>query len=212
MIKNYKHIIWDWNGTLFNDVELCVNIMNGLLRKRNINQLTIDDYKNIFTFPVSDYYAKVGFDFSVESFEKVGKEWMDEYEARKSESTLHPGARDILEKISKLGKGQSILSAYSQHTLVEIVEHYNLTPYFSHLVGLDHIYATSKVELGLNLIRRLELKEEEAVLIGDTVHDYDVAKEIGADCILIANGHQCRNTLLKCGTKVLNDINEIFID
>ncbi len=212
MIKNYKHIIWDWNGTLFNDVELCVDIMNGLLKKRDIRQLTVDDYKNIFTFPVSEYYAKVGFDFTKESFEKVGKEWMDEYETRKSESTLHPGTRDVLEKISRMGKGQSILSAYSRHTLVDIVEHYKLTSYFTHLVGLDHIYATSKVELGMDLIRRLELKEEEAVLIGDTVHDYDVAKEIGADCILIADGHQCKDTLLKCGTTVLNNINDIFID
>lgn len=212
MIKKYKHIIWDWNGTLFNDVELCVSIMNGLLKRRNKKQLTIEDYKNIFTFPVSDYYTKVGFDFATESFEKVGKEWMDEYESRKSESNLHPGTRNVLDRISKMGKGQSILSAYSQHTLVNIVEYYELTSYFSHLLGLDHIYATSKVELGLDLIRKLELKEDEAVLIGDTLHDFDVANEIGADCILIASGHQCRSTLLKCGALVVNDITEIFVD
>ncbi len=135
---------------------------------------------------------------------------MDEYEARKSESDLHSGAKEVLASISQSGKGQSILSAYSQHTLVEIVEHYKLSSCFTHLVGLDHIYATSKVDLGLDLIRKLELKEEEAVLIGDTLHDYDVAKEIGADCILIANGHQNRNKLLKCGAPVMNDITEIF--
>jgi len=212
MIQKYKHIIWDWNGTLFNDVELCVSIMNGLLKSRNKKQLTIEDYKNIFTFPVSDYYAKVGFDFTTESFEKVGKEWMDEYESRKSESNLHPGTRNVLDRISKMGKGQSILSAYSQHTLVEIVKYYDLISYFSHMVGLDHIYATSKVELGLDLIRKLELNEDEAVLIGDTIHDFDVAKEIGVDCILIANGHQSGSTLLKCGIPVINDIQEIFVD
>ena len=83
MIKNYKHIIWDWNGTILNDLELCVDVGNNLFRKKNIPTISVEKYKDIFTIPVLKYYEAVGFDFSKESFEVLGKEWMQEYEEEK---------------------------------------------------------------------------------------------------------------------------------
>lgn len=210
MISNYKHIIWDWNGTLFNDVEVCVSIVNSLLSKRNLAQLSFEKYREIFTFPVKDYYITAGFDFEKESFEVVGKEWMDEYERRKHECRLSNFALQLLKKISSLNIDQSILSAYSQHTLVEVVESFGLKEYFSHLVGLDNIYASSKVKLGKELMKKLELSDGEALLIGDTTHDFDVATEIGADCILVASGHQNHKNLARCGVPVFDSIKELL--
>ena len=69
-MKNKKAIIWDWNGTLLDDVELCINSMNLLLKERNLQALTIDRYREIFTFPVKEYYQKAGFNFKTENFEK----------------------------------------------------------------------------------------------------------------------------------------------
>lgn len=210
MISNYKHIIWDWNGTLFNDVEVCVSIVNSLLAKRNLPPLSFEKYKEIFTFPVKDYYVTAGFDFEKESFEVVGKEWIDEYERRKHECGLSISTLPLLEKISSMKIDQSILSAYSQHTLVEVVESCGLKKYFSHLVGLDNIYASSKVKLGTELMKKLELNDGEALLIGDTTHDFDVATEIGADCILVASGHQNFKNLEQCGVPVFDSIKELL--
>ncbi|HSD64152.1 MAG TPA: HAD family hydrolase, partial [Ignavibacteriaceae bacterium] len=82
-MAKFKHIIWDWNGTLFNDVGLCLEIINGVLTRRNLNALSLKAYRKIFTFPVQDYYEKAGLDFSKYPFEVLGREWMDEYEIRK---------------------------------------------------------------------------------------------------------------------------------
>lgn len=207
-----KHIIWDWNGTLLDDVELCREIINGILKRRNLNELSLETYRNIFTFPVRDYYEKAGLDFTLYPFEELGKEWMNEYELRKTECGLHEGARDMLDLISKKGKGQSILSAYSQHTLEEIVRSFGLDKYFTHTVGLNHIYATSKVENGRELIRKLGNGRRETLFIGDTVHDFEVAEEIGAECILIAGGHQEKEKLKVCGVPVFNSLKDIPID
>ncbi|MEW5842894.1 MAG: HAD family hydrolase [Bacteroidota bacterium] len=210
MIKKYKHIIWDWNGTIFNDVELCVDLINELLEPRGLKTVTLAEYKNVFTIPVRDYYAELGFDFSKESFEVVGKQWMDEYERRKFECRLHDEVADVILRINKLGIGQSILSAYTQHTLEEMVEHFGLTKYFSHLVGLDNIYAAGKLHLGKDLMKRLGNGRGETLLIGDTLHDYEVASEIGADCVLIANGHQSREKLETSGAVVFENIEGLF--
>lgn len=210
MIEKYKHIIWDWNGTIINDVDLCVELINWLLKEKNLKTITKKEYKNVFTIPVKNYYAALGFDFEKEPFEVIGKRWMDEYERRKFECTVYDGVIDVMEKINKLGIGQSILSAYSQHTLEEMVEHFGLTKYFSHIVGLDNIYAAGKLHLGKNLMKRLGNGKGETLLIGDTEHDYEVATEIGADCILSSNGHQIKEKLEKLNCPVIDDLRNLF--
>jgi phosphoglycolate phosphatase len=210
MIHKFKHIIWDWNGTLLNDTALCLNIINGLLKSKNLKTLSLEDYRFIFDFPVKNYYEKAGFNFTDYSFEEVGKQWMDEYEIRKGETVLFEGTKDVLDYISSLGIAQSILSAYSLETLIEIINVHGLTKYFKHITGLDHIYATSKLDIGRELINKINVPIQKIVLIGDTIHDHEVACELGIQCILIANGHQSRERLLLSGFPVLNDIRELI--
>lgn len=206
MIKNYKHIIWDWNGTILNDVDLCVELINGLLKERNLRTISKDDYKSIFTIPVKNYYAALGFDFEKESFEIVGRQWMNEYERRKFECKVYSGVVDVMEKIRGWGIGQSILSAYSQHTLDEMTAHFGLLKYFSHIVGLDNIYAAGKLHLGQQLIKKLGNGKGETLMIGDTEHDFEVAEEMGADCVLLSSGHYDKKRLEKLGVTVLDSI------
>ena len=77
--SQYKHIIWDWNGTLLNDGWLFVDIMNSILRQRKMDTITLEKYRNIFGFPIKDYYIKLGFDLEKESFEESGMEFIKEY-------------------------------------------------------------------------------------------------------------------------------------
>ena len=201
MIKKYKHIIWDWNGTILDDVSLSIDLVNELLAEENLHTLTLEEYRSHFTIPVRNYYEAVGFDFSKESFEVVGKRWMDEYERRKFTCNLYPDVEGVINKINKIGIQQSILSAYSQHTLEQMIKHYNLAKYFTNIVGLDNIYAASKVEQGIELMRKLGHNKGEDLFIGDTLHDYEVACEIGADCVLISNGHQSEEKFNENGAK-----------
>ena len=185
----YRHIIWDWNGTLLNDVSLSIEVMNGLLREHGHPPIDRHCYQEIFDFPVRTYYERAGFDFSRHSFEELGSRWIAAYEARRQECRLQPGARSILQRIQTVGLTQSILSAYPQNTLHEIVRHFGLETYFVRILGLDNIYAHSKVELGQEWIAELGVPGKEILLVGDTLHDLDVAQAIGVDCVLVACGH-----------------------
>jgi phosphoglycolate phosphatase len=211
-IKNYKHIIWDWNGTLFNDVELCRNIISGILKRRNLPELTLDTYRNIFTFPVKEYYKSAGLDVSGDNWEILSHEFMNEYEARKYECVLYDSAFEVLDKIHSAGPDQSVLSAYSQHTLEEIIDSFNLSGFFVGLIGLDNIYAAGKVESGIKWMKELGHSHGEVMLIGDTVHDFEVAREIGADCLLIAEGHQDKSRLSEVTGDILNTLSDLKIN
>ena len=211
-ITNYKNIIWDWNGTLLDDVQLCNDIINIQLVKRSLPAISLKTYREIFTFPVKDYYIKAGFDFKDESFEKIGKDFIDEYEIRKTNCSLFPNTMEILSRIKLMNIKQYLLSAYKHDTLEKLIEHFNLSQYFESINGLNHIYADGKLELGKRLMQEIREhdKEGKTLLIGDTVHDYEVALEIGADCFLISTGHQDESKLRVLDIPVLSNIKEVL--
>jgi phosphoglycolate phosphatase len=206
----YKYIIWDWNGTLFNDVELGISVINNILKNNKLQTLTYTKYRDIFTFPVSDYYKEAGFDFNETPFEILGKQFMDGYEARKYEYNLFEGARDVLEFVHISGSKQSVLSAYKHDTLIEILTHYGIIDYFDKIRGLDNIYAGSKEHLGIELRKNIPFAKNEILFVGDTLHDADVAKSMEVDCVLISNGHQSPDKLNSNGNKVLSDIRDLI--
>lgn len=209
MKSDIKYLIWDWNGTLFNDVHLGVDIINNLLKNNNLQPLTYEEYRNIFTFPVYEYYRKAGFDFNKTSFEILGRMFMENYERRKYEMNLFEGAREILQYAKDKGLKQSVLSAYKHDTLLEVLQYYDIIKFFENVSGLDNIYAGSKEKLGLELRKKIKLKKEEILFVGDTLHDADVAKAMNVECVLISNGHQSPEKLKANGNVVISDILEL---
>lgn len=207
----YKHIIWDWNGTLFDDAWLCVDIINEVLQKRGLSPVTPDDYQRLFGFPLIDYYRKLGFDFTLEPFEAISTEFILEYEKRRSACQLRPGALDVLGHHAQNGVTQSILSASKQSFLDEAIDHFNIANFFIGVNGLDNHHASGKIEIGQQWVAELDLEASKIVLIGDTVHDYEVAGAIGVDCWLIPSGHQDFQRLTACEAEVIESLFEIKI-
>lgn len=209
-LSTYRHIIWDWNGTLFDDAWLCVDIINGLLQKRGKPLLTHERYLEVFDFPVQDYYRKIGFDFGVEPFDRLAVEFMQAYDRGQFACRLQPGAKEALTACRERGQTQSILSAHHQPRLEEIVKFFSLRNFFVRIAGTDNYHGRSKLENGKRLIRDLGLDAPEVLLVGDTVHDFEVAQAMGTDCVLIPGGHQPRCRLASCGVRVLDSLTEIL--
>jgi phosphoglycolate phosphatase len=209
--KHYHHIIWDWNGTLFNDVELCAGIMNLLLKQESLSNISIKKYKEIFTFPVIDYYRIAGHSFEKTSFEVLGKQFMDEYESRKTDYQLFSGAEKLLSDLKSKNIHQHLLSAYEQKSLNKILKQYKIDSYFDNVVGLDNIYASGKLHLAKKLAVSISSngRAGNILLIGDTIHDFEVAREINSDCILLSHGHQDKERLLTLGIPVVNNFDEL---
>lgn len=209
IMKTYRHIIWDWNGTLFDDAWLCVEIINGLLAKRGLPLVDSESYQAQFTFPVKEYYRRLGFDFAQEPFEVLAAEFVAAYDERRFECRLQPGAREVLQALERRGVAQSILSAYEQTRLVEIVRFTGIHTHFAALIGISDFYAGSKVEQGTAMICQLDCAPAEVALIGDTLHDHEVASAMGIDCYLIPSGHHGPDTLRQCGAYILAGVDEV---
>jgi phosphoglycolate phosphatase len=209
-MEHIEGIIWDWNGTLLNDIELCVLTINEMLGRRNLDLLTVEDYRKVFSFPVMDYYQKIGFDFNIEPFEIPALEFINRYNEQMNQCSLHQDALRVLNYFQSDGTRQFILSAMEQDALEDCLSHQQIRHFFELISGLDNHYAVSKMENGHRLISKLNLNATDMVLIGDTVHDYEVAIGLGCRCVLVANGHQSREVLNSTGALVIDRLEQIL--
>lgn len=204
-----RNIIWDFNGTLLNDLDICIDSINTLLERRNLSRLDRKRYLEIFTFPVRDYYSIAGFDFKKESFEAVAVEFMDLYLARVSYSPLHQGVNEVLMHFTGKGYRQIILSAMEQEELTKLVRKNGIEPFFERIFGISDHLGGGKLGLAGRAIADTGFIPEQTCLVGDTLHDAEVAEKLGIKCILIADGHQSESRLLASGHPVLQSVTEL---
>ena len=196
-------IIWDWNGTLLNDLDFCITTINTLLLKRKLKPVTHHSYKAAFSFPVIDYYKTIGFDFSKEDFETPAREFIDLYNSGVKNCRLHDSVTEVLSYFKERGTRQFVLSAMQEDMLSTTLKQQGIFNYFEGIAGLNDHYAVSKIERGKQLISAFGINKNNSTIIGDTNHDFEVAQQLGIDCILIADGHQSEERLKSTGAIVL---------
>lgn len=187
--SGYSVIVWDWNGTLLDDVDENIEIVNEVLRLRGLASLSKESYKAAFRMPIKDFYASVGVDLSTHTFESVARDYNALYRARFDSMSLMPGAEEVLSYASSRGITQFILSASEKKTLVDQVRRKGIDVFFSEIVGNDDHSVTGKVDKGRELASRLDPRAR-ILFVGDLDHDYEVSRVMGADCALYRHGHQ----------------------
>jgi phosphoglycolate phosphatase len=205
-----RSIIWDWNGTLLNDLDFCISTINKLLKKRDLPLVTNQSYKAVFSFPIKDYYEAIGFDFNKEDFVIPAREFIDLYNNGVKNCTLHDAAIEVLSYFKEKGIRQFVLSAMQQEMLTETLKHQGIFDYFEGVAGLKDHYAVSKIERGEELISQFNIKKENATILGDTIHDFELAMQLDIDCILIADGHQSEERLKSTGMQVIPSLKRIM--
>ena len=189
-LRGKKHVIWDWNGTLLDDVDHAIATVNSLLTDHGLPILDRTRYREVFDFPILKYYQALGFDFKKESFENLCHRFVEKFMSGLSNLSVIPEMKDLLEELHRDQMTQSILSASDQSSLDQMILHYDLGDYFRFVFGIENKFAGSKIDRGHELIRNSGISREKTIIIGDTLHDLDVAEALGIDAILVAHGHQ----------------------
>ncbi len=185
----YTDLIWDFNGTLLDDVDACLKSANDLLRAHGLKELEcVTNYRALFGFPIIDYYRRMGFDFEKLSYADLAVEWVTLYRKHSMGAGLFATVKPTLEKVAQKGIRQWILSATERGMLEDQVCELGIRSYFEDILGLDNIQAHSKEALGVQW--RAAHPNASVLFVGDTDHDASVARAMKADCILLTTGHQ----------------------
>jgi phosphoglycolate phosphatase len=208
--KRGDMIIWDWNGTLLNDIDICIESINRILDKRGLKRITKEIYLRFFRFPVIDFYRDLGFDFEKENFDALSDEYISHYISIESFSALHDGALDLLKHFHSNQVHQVVLSAMEQNTLTGSIQKYNIHHFFREIIGVSNFFGHGKLDSARHFIENSSIPAFNITLLGDTIHDHEVAKTLGCNCILIAGGHQPYEKLITTGVHVEKNLTALF--
>lgn len=208
-MKNfYTYCIWDFNGTILNDVELGMNSVNTLLSQRGLPIIPCkDEYTKKFDFPIIDYYRDLGFDFDRDPYEELAELWVELYMRDLPSAKLYPDVISTLDFFEKKGVKQSVISASERGMLTSQLNGLGIAGRFEEIMGIDNIYGDSKLDLAKDWKKRHP--NERVMFIGDTTHDCRTAEILGADCFIVCAGHQCRERFKDVRLKIFDSLSDL---
>ncbi|MBQ3253330.1 MAG: HAD family hydrolase [Acholeplasmatales bacterium] len=201
-----KHIFFDFNGTIIDDVDLCIGLLNEILENQNKKTVSKEEYKNVFKFPIRQYYIDAGVDFNIESFESLAVKFIEKYQPASLKCGLYNGTVEAVKYFKSKGIKVYILSASEKTNLIEQCNHYGITDLFDDILGIDNIHASSKISIATDFINNNNINIDEAIFVGDTLHDFEVANAMGVNCYLVSCGHQSVDVLSKASVPIISDI------
>ena len=204
----YTHILWDWNGTLLDDVEISIDCVNVLLSQLGLEPTDKQEYHKMMDMPMKKYYENLflsrNFPFE---YEKCTENFQKNYPTLINKATLSSNALEILDFFKNSGAKQYIVSSFEKNRLREYVRLFKIEHYFEEISGDDDIHVGSKSARAIELVK--DVDRENIVYIGDSEADFITAKDVGCDCILFSGGHQPHKKLKTFGCKVIDNLIEL---
>ena len=204
-------LVWDWNGTLVDDTQLCYEIANDMRLSRGLIPLDdVEHYKKSFGFPVVDYYRRMGYTFESETYEDVSSEFVRLYAERVPACPLQAGARETIAAVHKRGIRQVLLSATGQEKLLHQVALFGMTDCFERIIGMKDNLARGKADEARQFFAEAGVGSETVLMIGDTDHDWRIAESLGCRCLLLIPGHQTEAQLRALGAPLIQSLPEVL--
>ena len=182
-----KHLVWDWNGTLLDDLHLVVSSTNHAFASVGARNVGADEHRRAFRRPVAEFYAEMlGRAVDAEEFGRLDRIFHDAYRLGLTSVSL---AADAMAAIKTWPGSQSLLSMWFHSELVPAVETYGLAGLFTRIDGL-------RAEVGGELkaghlaghLAALGVPGEQVVLIGDSLDDASAAEAVGGRAVLYTGG------------------------
>ncbi len=206
----YKYLIWDFNGTILDDLVLCLDLLNVMLEKQNKPKLDVPAYKHVFGFPIKDYYIQAGLTFDSWSFDQMSQFFIERYQPASFECPIHKGVIETLQTSIQMGLKNIILSASQTDNLIEQTKILNIFQYFDYIIGTDNIKGQGKIERGIQLMKETGIDPKSCLYVGDTIHDAEVAKALGVKVLLYTGGHQSEARLRTANERIIYEISDII--
>ncbi|MEV4707575.1 HAD hydrolase-like protein [Actinoplanes sp. NPDC049316] len=201
------HLVWDWNGTLLDDLSLVVSSTNHTFAAVGGRNVDSDEHRRRFRRPVSEFYAEIlERAITDEEFEELDRIFHDAY--RMGLTTI-PLAADAEAAIKAWPGTQSLLSMWFHDELIPAVESRGLAGVFARIDGRP-----TEVDGGLKAghlarhLDQLQVAGDQAVLIGDSIDDADAAASAGALCVLYTGGFTEPARLRASGVPVADSLLE----
>lgn len=208
------YVIWDWSGTLIDDVALSLGAVNRMLEVRGLEALSTDRYRELYTFPMDGLFRSLGLfpeGGQPEAFTALVDEYVEGYTRRAMRFNLRPGAREALERMKEAGHDQVLITSSRNSVLRKQVYRSRLGGYFESVLGTWSSLPANTCTVARMYLTSRGIGGGGAVFVGDTTGVADTAREIGSRCVLVSGGHESRRRLGAAGCRVFGGLDEVEV-
>ena len=203
------HIVWDWNGTLLDDLPIVIEAANAALTPHGVDPIDEDSYRDHFTRPVRAFYDSLfGRPVDDREWHSLNDSFHKEYFSRVESANLTSDSLDALDATAGLGWGQSLLSMSPQDWLDHVVKTKGVASRFSLVDGLQGPTGGHKAEHLEEHLNVMGLDPGRTFVVGDTPDDAVAARHVGAHPILYDGGSHHLPTLQGMGAPVAHTLVE----
>ncbi|MGW0801730.1 HAD family hydrolase [Nonomuraea sp. NPDC002799] len=201
-----KHIIWDWNGTLFHDIDAVVGATNELFRPYALPEMTADGFRAVYTRPIWVAYERMlGRPLAEGEWELLDDGFHEHYFRLSDACGLAADAEHVLRSWTGT---QSLCSMAPHVHLVPKVDSFGITRHFTRIDGLLGVTGGEKATHMTAHIQALSVDPGEVLVIGDSVDDGLAAQHVGARAVLYTGGMTTRAELEGTGLPVVDTLAE----
>lgn len=202
-----QHIIWDWNGTLLNDLPIIIDAVNDTVDEVGLRRITLDDYRSYYTRPVKKFYDSIaGEEIEHDLWKKIDHLFHVRYEELLGQAALAAGAHDVLTNLDQGPNSQSLLSMAPNAGLQDALHQFGVRRYFEIAQGNTGPPGGFKDEHLAEHLRRVGLDPGAVTMIGDTVDDAHAAMANDIDIVLYDDGSHHRHDLEALGVPVAESL------
>ena len=207
-MKEYSTVVWDFNGTLIDDVMASLEAVNDMLIRRSQPTIDLDRYYKEIDIPIWNFYKNVFLEGTITPEEAMA-EYDSGYEAHLLPNPIMAGVVDILDYLKLLGKRQIVVSASNVNKVKSRLKDFDILSYFDTVLAHSDYNAGDKTYLAKQYFLENNISPQDAVIIGDSIFDFKMASDLGCDCILNTKGHQSRREFSVTTAQIIDDLIEL---
>ena len=190
-MKN-KTVVFDWNGTLFDDIAHTLRATNVILEHLGHKPVTLEHYREHCQIPLAHMYKAFGVDMDemVRRKEEIHEMWISAYDSGAKKAALRPGVNSMLRELNERGNRTVILSNHTVENISGHVRRLDVHGHFEAILAYDHYGAAfTKNVKGERLKTYIEGRRiEHGVIVGDTEEEIDIARAHGLISVAVTGG------------------------
>jgi phosphoglycolate phosphatase-like HAD superfamily hydrolase len=185
------HIVWDWNGTLFDDGDALVLATIDAFALAGLPNVTLDRYQAHFTRPIPDFYdALAGRNLTTAEHGVLDGHFQHSYARRMATASVHQDAVSALTTWQDSGGTQSLLSMYPHAQLVQLAQLATIAHFFVRVDGMNAEEPARKEPHLRRHLTELGIDPPRVLVVGDSVDDMHAAQACGVPCLLYHPGER----------------------
>ena len=178
-----RHFIFDWSGTLVDDLPPVIHATNAVMRHHGVPELTREQFLHEFELPFARFYARKLPGADLATLEPIFHEAF--VQSTEKASPL-PHAEAFLRFCQSTGRRCYVLSAAHPDHLQKQAADFSFLPFFDEV----HAGIRDKTAEIHAILARHRLDPTETVFIGDMTHDVETAHHGGVRSIAVLTGYQ----------------------